>query len=160
MFIVTAKLRPKRLAAWCCAGAAVLCALLLGAGWFGMGPAAAVMAAAGAPDGSTNESRVAYLESLGWQVETEPARVEEIILPDTFDESWSEYLQLQEEQGFDLERCQGKRVKRYAYTITNYPTGETGIQAGLLVCDGRIVGGDVVNSALDGFLHGLTMPQS
>ena len=56
--------------------------------------------------------------------------MEELILPEEFDETYTQYLELQAGQGFDLEAYRGKRVKRYTYEITNYPTGEQGIQAG------------------------------
>ena len=65
---------------------------------------------------------------------------------------------LQADQGFDLTAYCGKRVKRYAYEITNYPTGEQGVQAGLLIYKNTVIGGDVLSPSLDGFLHGLAMP--
>ena len=52
----------------------------------------------------------------------------------------------------------GKRAKRYTYEITNYPTGESGIQAGLLVYKSTVIGGDVLSAQLGGFIHGLEMP--
>nr|WP_207751978.1 DUF4830 domain-containing protein [Pseudoflavonifractor phocaeensis] len=107
---------------------------------------------------STNEDRVAYLQRYGWQVDPDPLSVEELLLPEVFDERYTAYLDLQAQQGFDLTACAGKRVKRYVYQITNYPTGETGIQAGLLIFRDTVVGGDVLSTALDGFMHGLTMP--
>lgn len=159
MFIVTAKVQRKKLLAWCCGGAAVLLGLLMGAGWIGYGPAASVMAASRAPDGSDDSARIAYLESFGWTVEPEPASVEELIVPEEFDESYDDYLALQEQQGFDLAKYRGRRIKRYCYRITNYPSGEAGVQAGLLVYRGAIIGGDVLSSQLDGFIHGLERPE-
>ena len=69
-----------------------------------------------------------------------------------------DYLALQQSQGFDLARCRGKRVRRYTYAITNYPTGETGVRADLLLRRGRVVGGEVFSVRADGFLHGLLGP--
>lgn len=158
VFIVTARVQRKKLLGWCCGGAAFLFVLLFGAGWLGHGPAASVMAASRAPDGSSDAARIAYLESFGWTVEPEPVSVEELIIPDEFDDTYADYLALQEQQGFDLMDYRGKRVKRYCYGITNYPSGETGVQAGLLVYQGKIIGGDVLSSQLDGFIHGLSMP--
>ena len=74
------------------------------------------------------------------------------------DESYQEYLALQSDQGFDLQKYAGKRVKRYTYEIFNYPSGEAGVQANLLICKNTVVGGEVLSPRLDGFLHGLTMP--
>lgn len=157
MFILTARLSRRRLLA--IVGAAALCAALLTAA--ALWCAQPHTAASAAVDGSrvrTNEDRVAYLQSYGWQVDPDPLSVEEFLLPEVFDERYTEYLDLQAGQGFDLTACAGKRVKRYVYRITNYPTGETGIQAGLLVLRDTVVGGEVLSTALDGFMHGLTMP--
>ena len=71
---------------------------------------------------------------------------------------YSQYLELQASQGFELTDYCGKRVKRYTYEITNYPTGESGIQAGLLVYKSTVIGGDVLSAQLGGFIHGLEMP--
>ena len=112
-----------------------------------------------APKGvRTNEDRIAYLESYGWSVSSDPIAVEELIIPEQFDETYSQYLELQASQGFDLTDYCGKRVKRYTYGITNYPTGESGIQAGLLVYKSTVIGGDVLSAQLRGFIHGLEMP--
>ena len=102
---------------------------------------------------------MAYLESYGWAVSAQPIAVEELIIPEAFDETYSQYLELQAGQGFDLTDYCGKRVKRYTYEITNYPTGEAGIQAGLLIYKNTVIGGDVLSPQLGGFIHGLEMPE-
>ena len=119
------------------------------------GPILAVVSPTGV---KTNEDRIAYLESYGWQVAQEPSSVEELLIPDTFDENYTQYLELQSSQGFDLTDYCGKRVKRYTYEISNYPTGESGIQAGLLIYKNTVIGGDVLSPQLGGFIHGLAMP--
>ncbi len=158
MFIFTAKLKRERLIA----GAVALVAL--GAV---VAVAVGLVNARGAPSSSegsarevkTNEDRVAYLESFGWTVESEPIAVEELLIPEQFDETYKQYLDLLSSQGFDLKQYAGKRVKRYTYVITNYPTGEKNVQAGLLIYRDTVVGGDVLSSQLGGFIHGLEMPQ-
>lgn len=158
MFIFTARLNRKRLA---CAAAALilLCGAVLALG----APDAdtAINAAAPSPRPSkvkTNEDRIAYLESFGWQVNPEPVSVEEMLIPQTFDDSYAEYLALQQSQGFDLNEYCGKRVKRCTYEITNYPTGETGVQVAILIYKNTVVGGEVLSPQLNGFLHGLEKP--
>ena len=84
--------------------------------------------------------------------------MEELIIPEEFDDTYTQYLALQSGQGFDLTQYSGKRVKRYTYEITNYPTGESGVQAGLLIYKNTVIGGDVLSSQLGGFIHGLEMP--
>lgn len=41
----------------------------------------------------------------------------------------------------NLSKYAGKRVKRYTYEITNYPTGETGILANLLIYKNTVIRG-------------------
>lgn len=159
MFIVTARVTKQRLAA----GAAALI-LLCGAALAVSGRSGGRSINASAPAAvsqkvRSNEDRIAYLEQLGWQVSAEPVVVEELLVPEELDESYDEYLQLQSAQGFDLTGLRGKRVKRYTYEITNYPTGETGVQISLLIYKSKVVGGEVLSPRLDGFLHGLEMPE-
>ena len=156
MFIITARVRKGPILA-VAAAASVVCGILLAATDLG-GQDTAVSGVVSPTGIKTNEDRVAYLESYGWQVSQEPTAVEELLIPETFDESYTQYLDLQTAQGFDLTDYQGKRVKRYTYAINNYPTGETGIQAGLLIYKNTVIGGDVLSPQLGGFIHGLTMP--
>lgn len=158
MLIITAKVPRRKLALGVVLAALVCCcALALNLG----GLAAQEVAASAAPDAKgvkTNEDRVAYLAGYGWQVLEEPLATQELIIPQEMDESYDEYLALQTQQGFDLEKYAGKRVKRYTYEVTNYPTGETGVQANLLIYRNTVIGGEVLSPQLDGFLHGLAMP--
>lgn len=157
MLIVTAKLSRRRLALL---GAAVVgllcCALLLGSGR-GQ-PALSVETAVSTKGIKTNEDRLRFLSDFGWQVSPEPVAVEELLIPKQFDDSYNDYLALQAEQGFDLTRLAGKRLKRYTYQITNYPTGEGDVRVNLLIHKNTVAGGEVLSSKLDGFLHGLSMP--
>lgn len=96
----------------------------------------------------SNEERISYLNELGWQVSNSPATVEELLIPEQFDESYAEYLALQNQQGFDLTKYAGRRIKRYTYEITNYPEGEVCVQAALLIYKGKVIGGQL--QAADG----------
>lgn len=157
MFIVTAKVHRGRIAA-VAAAAAVVCGVLVAAVSLLNLRGAAVSTAASPKGIKSEEDRVAYLESYGWTVSGGPVAVEELLIPEEFDETYTQYLELQSAQGFDLSEYRGKRVKRYTYEITNYPTGETGIQAGLLIYRNTVIGGDVLSPELGGFIHGLEMP--
>ena len=109
---------------------------------------------------TSNAERVAYLQELGWEVAEEPLATQEMVIPQEFDDSYTQYIDLQRQQGFDLERYAGKRAKRYTYEILNYPSGETGVQANLLLYKTTVIGGEVLSPRLDGFLHGLAMPET
>ena len=158
MFILTARINRRRLAAGA-AALALLCGAALAIGTVNDDRTVGAAASVSAPKKvKTNEDRIAYLESYGWQVNPKPLAVEELLIPEEFDETYTEYLALQNSQGFDLSKYCGKRVKRCTYEIINYPTGETGVQISLLVYKNEVVGGEVLSAQLNGFLHGLEMP--
>ena len=158
MLIVTAKM-PKRKLTLGVAAAALLCCCAIALN-FGHALSREVSGSAlPSPRGvKSNQDRIDYLSAYGWQVGGEPLSTQELLIPKEMDGSYHEYLALQAEQGFDLEKYAGKRVKRYTYEVLNYPTGEAGGQANLLICKNTVVGGEVLSPQLDGFLHGLAMP--
>ena len=156
MFIWTTRLSRGRIVVGVAAAVLICSCVLTGVGALRTQGAEASATVSG--NGiRTNEDRIAYLASYGWEVSPDPVSVEELQIPEEFDDTYTQYLDLQTEQGFDLAKYRGKRVKRYTYAITNYPTGESGVQAGLLLYRNTVIGGDVSN-ALGGFIHGLTMP--
>jgi len=161
LLIYTAKL-PRGLVRWggmlagllLCAGALLPCVSVLM-------PAVEEVSAAAQPAGKgvrTNADRVEYLTAWGWEVSPEPVASEELLIPEEMDDSYQQYLAMQSEQGFDLAKYAGKRVKRYTYEVYNYPSGESGIQANLLIRKGNVVGGEILSPRLDGFIHGLARP--
>ncbi len=158
MLIVTAKM-PKRKLALGVAVAALLCCCTVALN-FGQAVVQEVSATTVPnPKGlKSNEDRIEYLSSFGWQVSPEPIATQELLIPKEMDESYDGYLALQQQQGFSLDRYAGKRVKRYTYEVTNYPGQHDGVQVNLLIYKHTAVGGEVLSTNLDGFLHGLEMP--
>lgn len=157
MFIYTAKLHRKRILFGAIALVLVCGLLLTLAGTYNLWGTQTV--ASTTDDTSekvkTNEDRIAYLERFGWTVTPEPLAVEELSIPEVFDESLTDYLALQDSQGFDLSQFAGKTVKRYTYGITNYPTGDNAIMASILVYKNHVIGGEVFSSQTGELLHGL-----
>ena len=154
VFIFTAKINRKKIGAVMAAGAVVAVATVAAVMWTARPASAAV---APNPKGVRSaEDRVAYLREWGWQVTEEPTLVEELAMPKEFGEEYSQYLELQSAQGFDLSKYAGKRIKRYTYEVLNYPNGGTGIVAHLLMYKNRVIGGEIMG---DSFLHGLQVPQ-
>ena len=152
MFLFTIHLNRRGIA-----GALVAALVILGAAAFTLLTTRQTAAAAVvSPKGiKTAEDRAAYLRSWGWEIPDTPAAVEELMLPEKFGKEYSQYLELQTGQGFDLAKLSGKRIRRYTYEILNYPTGETGVTAHLLIHKDTVVGGEVTGGS---FLHGLAMP--
>lgn len=99
-----------------------------------------------------------YISTLGWDVSTEPDEIREIIIPSEFDDVYSNYNEIQISQGFDLSDYAGERVKRWTFTVTNYPgyENEECVKINILVYETAVIGGDVCSVELDGFMHGLT----
>ena len=159
MLIFTARLPRRRLilAAVCvvCA-AAVLTGLRLGRpAEHTDAPAPESAAAVSVRGVRDNDDRLAYLGQFGWLVSQAPVLVEEVRIPDALTAEYTDYVALQASQGSDLEKYCGRTVRRYSYEILNYPTGEAGVTANLLIYHNTVVGADVCSPALDGFMHGL-----
>lgn len=151
MFIWTARVNVKKIVLTA-AVAAVVCVSAAGL----LDARQAQAAAAVDPKGiKTADDRVAYLQEWGWQVSPEAVRTEELVLPKEFGEEYAKYLELQKEMGFDLTGYAGKRVKRYTYEVLNYPGGQAGVTAHLLLRRNTVVGGEIVGKD---FLHSLAMP--
>jgi len=154
VFIFTAKINKRRLAAGLACVLVVLAGVVTATLWSARPASAATEIS---PKGiKTAEDRVAYLQDWGWQVSPEPTLVEELQMPEEFGEEYDRYLELQSEQGFDMAKYAGKRIKRYTYEVLNYPGSKTGVVAHLLICKNRVIGGEVMGGD---FLHGLAVPQ-
>ncbi|MBP3705014.1 MAG: DUF4830 domain-containing protein [Clostridia bacterium] len=102
----------------------------------------------------TNEERLAFLSSFGWTLEEEPADVREVVIPAEFSDVYTAYNAMQIAQGFDLQPYAGEKCTQYRYIITNYPDCTETVIATLLVCEDRIIGGDIAVETADGFMHG------
>lgn len=102
----------------------------------------------------TNEERIAYLQSLGWEVEPAPLLEQEITLPKEFPDVLAKYNELQRQQGFDLAEYAGKKLTLYTYRITNHPDAEEA-DASLYVYRAELVGGDVHSTSFTGFMTAL-----
>jgi len=109
-------------------------------------------------NGGTNDERIAFLASFGWEVEPTPSETQEVRIPQEFNDVFTRYNQIQQEQGFDLSEFAGKTAKRYVYSISNYPDGSIDHYATILVHKNKIIGGDVTSSAQGGTMHGFAMP--
>lgn len=152
MVIFTAKLHKQRLIAIVAAAAAVILFIIFLANR-GTGTDLTPTAAQKL---STPESRQEYLSGLGYAVSTEPQRVQEVQIPRSFTEVYEQYNALQQSQGFDLSRYQGKRVMQYVYLIENWPELDSDpVYATLLIYKNRLISCDLSRSGEDGFLRPL-----
>ena len=103
------------------------------------------------PSLESNDQRVAYLQSLGWEIEPEPMETLQFLMPETLEEPYLTYNELQHAQGFDLSACCGKQVTRYTYAVLNHPDRAEGVQANLYICNEVPVAGDLFCPGENGF---------
>lgn len=146
MFVVSVKTGKKRMILVLAAVLAVLTAALAAGKFLGTARGADSL-----PAGGTNEERLAFLAGYGWEAEEEPVELREVVIPAEFDDVYLRYNEVQKAQGMDLLPYAGKTCSQWIYSVTNYPSEET-VHASLLVLDGRIIGGDLSSTELDGFL--------
>ena len=144
----------RRMALMSLALGLVIGSALLLAGCFGGDKETEVITAA------TNEERVAYLEGLGWQVEPQPIETLDLQLPEKLEGEWDAYAKLQKGQGLPFSEFAGQAVKRYTYTVTNYPEIPQGVQANLYLWGDQIIGGDVIFTGQGGFQTDLAFPKA
>lgn len=116
-------------------------------------------AAEGIP-GATDQERVDYLTALGWEVEATPLETLDLQLPEDLSRTWGDYAALQEGQGMPFGQYAGQAVRRYTYTVLNYPGIPKGVQANLYVAEGQIIGGDIIATGQGGFQGGLAFPET
>jgi hypothetical protein len=112
---------------------------------------------------STADERKAFLSQFGWEFDEEPKEISEVMIPEEFDETYQNYNSVQQEQNMDLWPLRGKRVKRWTYSILNYPGFEQkpgSVQADILVYDGVVVGGNVCSLEPNGFMQGFAFPEA
>ncbi len=105
----------------------------------------------------TADERLKFISGFGWIVDEDPVEVRQIAIPQEFDDVYNNYNEIQLSQGYDLTKYAGRSAKRWTYVIRNYPdvsSDEDYVRINLIVCDGKIIGGDVCSIKLDGFMHG------
>lgn len=103
----------------------------------------------------TDEGRLSFIKSLGWEVTGEVVESESFTLPETFDRVLLGYNEIQKDQGLDLSRYRKKRVTRYTYELTNFDGYEGKVYLNLIVYRGKVIAGDVSSADPMGFVQGL-----
>lgn len=153
MLVMTAKVDKKKIAV-ILAGALILIAAL--ALLFGGGDDTPT----GAPSAITsNDDRVQFLSSFGWEVVTSPTETSQVRIPKDSTEIFERYNALQKSQGYDLTDFQGKTVMRYVYKIKNYPGATEPVYATILIANNQVIGGDVTDTSATGVIQGFPVPE-
>ena len=104
--------------------------------------------------GETATDRVTFAKSLGYSISEQYETKKEIVIPSVFSDVYENYNALQKNNGFDLSAYKGEQAEVYTYPVTNHPEGD-GVMMNIIVCKGRIIGGDICSAEYDGFMTGL-----
>ena len=152
MMVMTARVHKKKLILGLAALAAVI---LLGVLLFSGSDTQTA-----APSLASNDGRVKFLESLGWQVTASPKESGQVRIPESTNEVFDRYNALQKSQGYDLTPFAGKTVMRYVYQVKNFPNATDPVYATLLIYKDQIIGGDITDTSPTGAIQGLksTLP--
>ena len=102
---------------------------------------------------STAEERMAFFKQFGWEVAPEPIDSGEVTIPETFNDVYLAYNNIQKEQGLDLLPYAGRTVQQWIYRVTNFPQQKT-MRGTILVCNGKVIGGDLSTPEISGFMTG------
>lgn len=103
----------------------------------------------------STDDKIAFLSKFGWEVDPNPIEIFELIIPFEFNDTYTNYNDMQKQQGFDLSKYKGKCCKRFVYSIKNYPNSNK-VRANILTFDGKIIGGDISSVEINGFMHGFS----
>lgn len=101
-------------------------------------------------DGSTHAKRMEYIKGLNLEVNENDFSSKEIVIPADFGELYKKYNAIQRKAGFDLSFYKGKAVTLYTYKL------EKNKRVGLLVSEGKIIGGDISEASYGGEIYPLT----
>ena len=104
--------------------------------------------------GETVTDRVTFAKSLGYSISEQYETKKDIVIPSVFSDVYENYNSLQKNGGFDLSAYKGEQATVYTYPVTNHPEGDE-VMMNIIVCKGRIIGGDICSAEYDGFMTGL-----
>ena len=101
------------------------------------------------------KTRKEYLENLGYSIDnsfTEEIKI--IVLPTSFSKVYLNYNEFQKQNGFNLEKYKGFQITQYTLKVFD-DTKRDDLYAHILLHNGRLIGGDIATTAIDGYMKGL-----
>lgn len=113
-------------------------------------------------DGGSYNTKAENIEDIrnfalqfGWTIKTQPEEVTNILIPTYFNDVYEHYNAIQKEMGLDLSKYKGKECCKYSFKVLNYPDNDD-VNLNLIVFDGRVIGGDISENIMDGFMKKFT----
>lgn len=153
MFIMSMKMSRKKLAAVIITAVVLLGAVALFAG--GKLVSSRQISTNSSLSVTSSADAADYVRSFGWEIDAEPSEVVDVAVPTEFNDVYTNYNTLQQQQGFDLEPFKGMQAKRYTFNVKNYPDHPDYIKADVIVCEGQIIAADICSVEIDGFMQGM-----
>lgn len=148
MFVMTTKVNKKKVAIILGAVAALIAILCIALSGGKDAPTS------GSISIHSNDDRIQFLASYGWDVVTSPAQTSQVRIPSETSEVFQRYNSLQKAMGYDLTQYAGQTVMRYVYTVKNYPGSTEPVYATILISNNRVIGGDITDTAATGKIQG------
>ena len=96
-----------------------------------------------------------FFEQFNIAVDENTMTESEITIPSVFNAVYESYNALQKNQGFDLNDYKGQKAVRYTFDVLN-DKEEYEVKANIIVCENRVIAGDLCTYALDGMMTTLT----
>ena len=93
---------------------------------------------------STNEKRVQYINTLGIKLANDDFTQKQVIIPQTFNNVYEKYNNLQLQAGFNLKNYRGKQVTIFTYNIDSQTV------VNLMIYKNKLIGGDISSLKIDG----------
>lgn len=93
---------------------------------------------------STNEKRVQYINTLGIKLANDDFTQKQVIIPQTFNNVYEKYNNLQLKAGFNLKNYRGKQVTIFTYNIDSQTV------VNLMIYKNKLIGGDISSLKIDG----------
>ena len=96
-----------------------------------------------------------FLAQFGIQVSKDTEEATRVTIPSEFNKIYENYNALQQSQGLDLEEYKGKIATKYTYSVTN-STADTEVSCNVIVCENKVIAGDLCTAELNGTMTALT----
>ena len=100
------------------------------------------------------DKNISFISQYGWIIDEESKECEALLIPLPLNDVYEKYNEIQKEGGFDLSHYCGKKAMRYTYRVLNHKAGE-GVFVNLIVYEGKVIGADIMQRELGGFMHGI-----
>lgn len=89
------------------------------------------------------KEQIAFFAQFGYEADESSLVSDTVTIPETFNQTYAAYNELQKSVGLDLSRYGGMKVTRNVYKLTKYSKNDGDYCATLLIYKGNIIGGHI-----------------